>query len=186
MSNAKRFNEGKIDFTLIPVDAQEAEARVWMSGEKKYGRNNWQKLWGDDTVNTVLKSMLRHTNAIQAGAVRDKESGEYHAAHIRANAAMLIRYYNEQENDSISDEDIPTREELSEGVCAIQWTEQLPYRERYNVGDTIETKDGPGYVIIVDRSDADHPYHIGILGNEVAGGWWCYSHPENRIGYDKD
>lgn len=32
---ADRFNQGKVDLTLIPYDAEESEARVWMMGEYK-------------------------------------------------------------------------------------------------------------------------------------------------------
>ena len=94
-SLALRHNEGKIDYTLLPIDALQAEARVWQMGEAKYGRNNWQKLWAEDTINVVMASMLRHAFAILEGELLDPESGEHHAAHIRCNAAMLIRYYNE-------------------------------------------------------------------------------------------
>jgi len=94
MTNAKRFNEGKLNFTLIPVDATEAEAEVWQMGEVKYGRDNWTKLWGEDTVHTVMASMLRHCVAIQKGESHDRESGLQHAAHIRCNAAMIIRHFN--------------------------------------------------------------------------------------------
>lgn len=93
---AKRFNEGKVDFTLIPVKAQRAEARVWMNGEKKYGRNNWEKLWGDQTVAVVMACLMRHANAILEGELVDKESGQHHAAHIRCNAAMLIEHYERE------------------------------------------------------------------------------------------
>lgn len=93
LSRAARHNQGKIDFTLLPIDALEAEARVWMLGEAKYGRDNWQKLWGDDTCTVVMQSLLRHAFAIVRGELLDRESGEHHAAHIRCNAAMLIRHY---------------------------------------------------------------------------------------------
>lgn len=91
---ADRKNGGKIDYTLVPVDALTEEAKVWMAGEAKYGRANWQKLWGDDTVESVMGSLLRHAYAILEGEVLDKETGCQHAAHIRANAAMLIRHFN--------------------------------------------------------------------------------------------
>ncbi len=94
--NAKRYNAGKPELSLIPHDAEAEEARVWMEGAKKYGRNNWKKLWGEDTVHTVLDSLLRHVNAIKQGEVYDEESRCQHAAHIRCNAAMLIRYFNLQ------------------------------------------------------------------------------------------
>lgn len=95
MSNhADRFNEGKVDYSLIPVDALEAECRVWMLGEKKYGRDNWHKLWGEDTTRVVMASLLRHAFAILNGEEIDPETQQHHAAHIRCNAAMLIRDYN--------------------------------------------------------------------------------------------
>ena len=103
MNNADRFNTGKLDFTLLPTDALEAEARVWMVGEKKYSRDNWQKLWGDDTIPVVMASLLRHAFAIQAGELRDTETGEYHAAHIRCNAAMLIRHHNQSMDGRVAD-----------------------------------------------------------------------------------
>lgn len=93
VEKAKRFNTGKVDFTLLPVKACEAECRVWKMGEAKYGRDNWQRLWGEDTINVVMASLMRHSFAILKGEVTDLESGEYHAAHIRCNAAMLIEYY---------------------------------------------------------------------------------------------
>lgn len=94
MSDAKRYNENKVDYTLVPTDALREEARVWMAGEVKYGRSNWEKLWGDNTVSVVLASLLRHAYAIQQGQSHDLESGLQHAAHIRCNAAMLVRYFN--------------------------------------------------------------------------------------------
>jgi hypothetical protein len=99
---AKRFNEGKVDYTLIPINAQRAEARVWMLGEKKYGRYNWQKLWGSDTVPVVMGCLLRHAYAILEGEDYDKESGQPHAAHIRANAAMLIEHLDRIQQDVTS------------------------------------------------------------------------------------
>lgn len=93
---AERHNDGKVDLTFIPTDAAEAEARVWAFGARKYDRNQWTKLWGDDTVNIVLASLLRHAAAIQDGESHDEESGCQHAAHIRCNAAMLIRYFNQK------------------------------------------------------------------------------------------
>lgn len=98
---AQRNNQGKVDLSFLPVKACEAECRVWMFGFNKYKeRNNWKKLWGENTVNVAMASLLRHSFAILNGEVTDKESGEYHAAHIRANAAMLIEYYERQKDET--------------------------------------------------------------------------------------
>lgn len=102
MSKAKRFNSNKAPIYLVPADAVIEEAKVWGLGREKYGKDendstkeNWERLWGDDTIEVVLNSLLRHTYSIKAGEVNDEESGLQHAAHIRCNAAMLIRYFNE-------------------------------------------------------------------------------------------
>lgn len=92
---AKRYNSGKPRLSLIPHDALLEEGHVWTKGAEKYGDYNWEKLWGDKTVGVVLDSMLRHINEIQKGNHIDSESGKHHGAHIRCNAAMLIRYYNQ-------------------------------------------------------------------------------------------
>lgn len=92
MDIAKRDNLNKVDLSLLPVKACISEAEVWAIGVKKYGRGNWQKLWGDETTNVVMASLLRHAFAILEGETVDSESGLYHAAHIRCNAAMIIEY----------------------------------------------------------------------------------------------
>lgn len=96
---AKRYNAGKVSLSLLPAKALIAEAKVWQMGEQKYGRGNWQKLWGKNTVNVVMDSALRHMLAILDGEVYDKESGEPHAAHVRCNMAMLIEYYEKHANN---------------------------------------------------------------------------------------
>ena len=93
---AQRHNQGKIDLSLLPVEACTQEALVWGFGEKKYGRNNWTKLWGDNTVNVAMASLLRHAFAVLNGELEDSESGLPHAAHIRCNAAMILEYQKQQ------------------------------------------------------------------------------------------
>jgi len=96
---AKRFNDDKVDFSLLPVEACKSESRVWMFGERKYDRGNWKKLWGEKTIDVAIASLLRHAFAILDGEIRDPESGEYHAGHIRCNAAMLIEYHVRKEKE---------------------------------------------------------------------------------------
>jgi hypothetical protein len=87
----KRFNDDKVDLSLLVPEAIEAECRVWKIGEKKYGRFNWQR---GMQYSTVLGCLLRHTFAIMKGEDIDPESGELHAAHIKCNASMLIYYHS--------------------------------------------------------------------------------------------
>jgi len=138
MSNKKqadRFNEGKLDLTLIPPQAAAEEARVWEKGAEKYSRDNWKKLWGKDTVQTVLASLLRHAHAIQMGEDFDKESGCLHAAHIRCNAAMLIEYSNTcKESEEIVDDLVQGTE-----FVAIEYTNYQPFFGGSTIGHRIVT-----------------------------------------------
>jgi hypothetical protein len=93
---AKRFNEGKVDLSLLPTEALRQEAMVWMSGEKKYGRDNWKSLWGADTMSVCLASALRHMLGMMDGELVDQESGLPHAAHVRCNMAMILEYMKNQ------------------------------------------------------------------------------------------
>jgi len=96
-AKADRYNEGKVDLSLIPTEAVVQECRVWEHGAKKYSRDNWKKMWGDDTINVVMASALRHMFAILDGQKDDPETGLPHAAHVRCNCAMLLEYYKQQE-----------------------------------------------------------------------------------------
>lgn len=86
---ADRFNDGKVQLSYIPNKAQEAEARVWMKGAKKYSRDNWKK--GLPFL-SVIDSMLRHVLAFKEGEDNDPETGESHMAHVKCNASMLIEF----------------------------------------------------------------------------------------------
>jgi hypothetical protein len=46
-----------------------------------------------------LSCLQRHLCAIKSGEDIDKESGQPHAAHIRANAAMLIEFMGREDLD---------------------------------------------------------------------------------------
>jgi len=86
-----RYNEGKPDFSLIPLVTLEEEARVWMYGAKKYAAHNWMKgmPWS-----VPLACALRHIAAWQAGEDIDSESGQTHLAHAMCNLRMLMLYTN--------------------------------------------------------------------------------------------
>lgn len=86
-----RYNDGKPDLSLIPLETLYGEARVWEHGAKKYARFNWQK---GMNWSVPLGSLLRHLAAWQAGEDIDPESGENHLDHVACNIRML-RYYTD-------------------------------------------------------------------------------------------
>lgn len=105
---ARRYNSNKVDYTLIPTAARKEEARAWMRGEIKYDRNNWKKLWGGETIIECMKSLLRHTTALEEGETIDPETGVSHAALIRCNAGMMIEHQS-REGMLLSDDEFNKR-----------------------------------------------------------------------------
>lgn len=119
-TRALRYNSLKPHLSYVPTDAIEAESWVWTAGRKKYPREernatmqkigNWEKLWGDDTAEIALDCALRHIQKIQQGewteVQKDRDGNiiyhddgvtpvvTQHAAAVRCNMAILIRYYN--------------------------------------------------------------------------------------------
>lgn len=114
---ALRYNDSKVPMNLNPVDAETEEALVWMCGFRKYptigkhpdGRTiqNWEALWGEDTLDVVLGCAMRHLAELRKGnfweVQKDKEGNvmrwpdgrpivTHHAASVRTNMAMVIRY----------------------------------------------------------------------------------------------
>jgi hypothetical protein len=90
---ADRFNEGKVDLTLIDPTASEGLARVLEFGANKYSRDNWRK--GLPELN-ILASIARHYSELLKGNQTDTDSGLPHIDHIAANA-MFLSYYQKME-----------------------------------------------------------------------------------------
>lgn len=84
-----RFNDGKPDYSLIPLCTMEDEARVWNYGKQKYAAWNWAKgmPWS-----APFASLQRHLAAWQRGEDTDPETGLPHLAHAMCNLRMLTLY----------------------------------------------------------------------------------------------
>ncbi len=89
---AKRHNKGKVDLSLLPRVASLEQCKVWMHGERKYGRDNWKKLWGPDTINVAGASAMRHLMLLISGKLYDEETGLPHAAHVACNMSMILEW----------------------------------------------------------------------------------------------
>lgn len=86
---AMRFNEGKLQWSLIDFKSLEDMVKVLEFGAKKYERDNWKKSMN---VHEIIEAMLRHTFSLLRGELIDKESGLPHIGHIQCNA-MFIAYH---------------------------------------------------------------------------------------------
>ncbi len=89
MERPLRFNQGKLDWTLIPFDALEEVVKVLEMGAVKYGRNNYQ-LDPGLPLESYIQSSFRHLIELTKGELLDKESELNHFSHVAANALMYL------------------------------------------------------------------------------------------------
>jgi hypothetical protein len=81
-----RHDNGKHDWSLVPMQHLEGMVRVLEFGKKKYAAHNWRK---GLHYSRITNSLQRHLNAFNAGEDIDKESGLRHIDHILCNALFL-------------------------------------------------------------------------------------------------
>jgi hypothetical protein len=99
MDKALRYNENKLEWSLVDFKSLEPMVRVLMYGKKKYtkdgvsGAHNWKK---GMSKAKILDSMLRHVTALVNGEEIDSESGESHIGAIGCNM-MFYSYYTQTE-----------------------------------------------------------------------------------------
>ncbi len=86
IKKADRFNDGKPELSLIPLDYLEPAARVLAYGAEKYSRNNFRL---GLSQNKIIDSLLRHIADLQSGKTIDEESKCAIIGHIQANAIFL-------------------------------------------------------------------------------------------------
>jgi hypothetical protein len=94
---AMRFNEGKPDYSLIPLHLLEGATRVMRAGAEKYEEWNWARgmPWS-----TPYACAMRHLSAWYKGETNDSETGENHIDHAICNLLMLKHFAEKyQEGD---------------------------------------------------------------------------------------
>lgn len=96
-----KYNQEKIDYSLVDAFAYEDLAKCLTFGAKKYSKNNWIK--GD--IDTYIAALERHLSdikkAVQTGDTSyciDKDSGMQHGSNLLCNA-MFIHYFIRKELD---------------------------------------------------------------------------------------
>lgn len=93
---AKKFDHGKLDWSLLPLVSVEEVIKVLEFGAKKYSKNNWQNL--PDFKTRYINAMYRHLASYAKGEAEDPETGLSHMAHAACNALFLI--WKELEDES--------------------------------------------------------------------------------------
>jgi hypothetical protein len=85
---AKKFDGGKLRYSLLPIGCVESVVQVLEYGANKYGANNWQGL--ENFEDRYYDALMRHLAAYRAGEQCDHESGLPHLAHAACNVVFLL------------------------------------------------------------------------------------------------
>jgi hypothetical protein len=85
-----KYDDGKLDLTLVPPELEEAVALVMMYGAKKYARHNWKEV--NDAPRRYFAAMERHIKAFKRGNELDPESGLPHLSHAATCMAFLLYF----------------------------------------------------------------------------------------------
>jgi Domain of unknown function (DUF5664) len=88
----KKFDDGKLQWDMMPEAALEQVIKVFMLGQKKYGRWNWLDNAAEVSYTRYLNAMERHFKKFKRGQDFDEESGLPELAHLICNALMLLTY----------------------------------------------------------------------------------------------
>ena len=99
-----KFDQGKLDYSVMPLSFVKPLVPVFKFGEDTYGYENWKKDF-DNENRRFISAIKRHLEEIEEHgplAINEKDGGVYHAAQIAWNALRLlwgaIRRANNVEN----------------------------------------------------------------------------------------
>lgn len=102
---AVKFDDGKVDWTLVPFEALEGMAQVLQFGARKYAAWNWTE-GGGFKWTRILGSCLRHIFAFMRGEDNDPESGLSHISHAQCNLLFLAYYIRNKDKFSKDDRNV--------------------------------------------------------------------------------
>jgi len=86
-NKAIKLDDGKLQYSSIPILALEEVCKSFTYGAKKYGQFNYSK---GIEFTRLLDASIRHTIAVLKSEDIDNESGNYHLSHAIASLMMAL------------------------------------------------------------------------------------------------
>lgn len=109
-NKAKRYNQGKVQWSLVDFKSFEDMVRVLEFGAQKYDPFNWKK---GLTTRSICESTLRHLYAFLDGQDTDEESGISHIGHMQCNLMFLAYMMREKKEFDNRYKDSSQEEQLN-------------------------------------------------------------------------
>lgn len=91
-SGFKKFDQGKLKWNLLPIEATEEIIKVLEFGAKKYGDFNWLENSEGVEWTRYMNAADRHFAKFKKGVDIDEDSGLLELAHLATNILMLLQY----------------------------------------------------------------------------------------------
>lgn len=85
-----KFDQGRVEYGLIPPFALHEIAKVLTFGAQKYQRDNWKHV--PDASRRYFDALERHIWAYKRGEEVDSESGLHHLAHAGCCLMFLLEH----------------------------------------------------------------------------------------------
>ncbi len=92
MEEGIKFDQGKLQWSLIPWSEMKDVVKVLMKGANKYSIDNWKNV----DLKRYKDAIMRHQIDYQGGERIDKDSGLPHMAHIICNALFIMWHDKER------------------------------------------------------------------------------------------
>ena len=83
-----KYDQEKLDWSLLPIEPIEEVVKVLMFGAKKYAPDNWKKV--PDAERRYYNAAMRHLTSWQKGEKLDSETGLSHLAHALCCITFLL------------------------------------------------------------------------------------------------
>lgn len=95
-SQGKKFDKGKLDWSVMPLSFVKPLVPVFKFGEGLYGFENWKSDFNAPDMSEdrrFIAGIKRHLEEVEEHgplAINEKDGGVYHAAQIAWNALRLL------------------------------------------------------------------------------------------------
>lgn len=88
VEEGRKDDQGKLEWSLLPVQSLTYVVKVMMFGKQKYARDNWKNVL--NAQERYSDAALRHLMAVISGEWLDKESKLPHLAHCVCCCLFLL------------------------------------------------------------------------------------------------
>lgn len=100
MSEGKKFDDEKLDWSVLPLEILEPLVSVFMAGEKKYGYMNCMKEFENGDRRFFAAGMRHAVDCQNDPLAKDDETGCYHAAQSAWNSLMRLHHAIRKEKEN--------------------------------------------------------------------------------------